>query len=102
MFKNTTLSVAALAAAVIAIQPIAGANADPVTLSPEIRDVLGTEVLLPTPVTCGAAKRLVRQAGYHKVRKIECDGPVFTFKAKKSGQKWIVTVNKYTKHVSTI
>ena len=80
MFTKATLSVAALAAAFIAVQPIAGADAETLTLRPEIRDVLGTEVLLPTPITCGAAKSLVKNAGYKKVKKIECNGPVYTFK----------------------
>ena len=63
---------------------------------------LAPEILVPTPVSCKGAKKLVKNAGYKKVKKIECDGTIYTFKAKKNGAKLVVTVNKYSKTISEI
>ena len=122
MFRKTTLSVAALAVAFIAFQPVSGASAagpyvnpypyhpvitaepladEPVFTGPLVSDTPVTPILpvLPNPISCKAAKNLVKNAGYKKVKTIECNGGIYTFKAKKNGQKMVVAVNAITKQI---
>ena len=125
MFKKTTLSVAAFAVAFIAIQPISGASAagpfinpqpfaptdpaapfvnEPVFEGPSVSGAPVTPIqpVLPDPISCKAAKKLVKNAGYKKVKKIECNGSVYTFKVKKNGQKMVVAINAVTKQIWTV
>ena len=107
MFTKATFSIVALATALVAAQPVTIANAEPLVLSEAARDrlvteSLGPEILVPNPVSCKGAKKLVKNAGYKKVKKIECNGTIYTFKAKKNGAKLVVTVNKYSKAISEI
>ena len=112
MITKATFSITALVAGFIALHSINSANAEGLevevlpddlgvarTIDPEI---LVDRRLIPDPITCGAAKSLVKQAGYKHVRRIECDGTVYTFKAKKNGHKMVVAINAITKHIWTI
>lgn len=120
MFTRAALSVATLAIALVGAQPMTNANAEPLRLRDRVLSdvlsetatppsvapggVVGVEpgILLPDPVSCKGAKELVKNAGYKKIEKIECNGTVYTFKAKKNGQKYVVTVNRYSKQVAAI
>ncbi len=124
MFRDTTLSVIAIAAAFVAFQPIANANAEGVyQINPEILAVepaitpelvatptlaepdytiIPSDPIVLDPISCKAARKLVKNAGYHKIKTIECNGAVYTFKAKKNGHKMAVAVNAYSKQVSAL
>jgi hypothetical protein len=58
----------------------------------------------PTLMTCKNARQLVRNNGYKKVRKVECNGAVYTFTAKKEkkGPKVVVKVHALTGTVSEV
>jgi hypothetical protein len=113
MTTKTIFSITALVAGFIALQSINSANAEGLevellpadlgverTIDPEI--LVDAPILLPSPITCKAAKSLVKDAGYKHVKRIECNGPVYTFKAKKNGNKLVVAINAITKHIWVI
>lgn len=54
------------------------------------------------PISCQTAKRLVRRAGYKKVREIECSGPSYTFRAKRHGHRLSVAVDAHTRTISEL
>jgi len=47
-------------------------------------------------LSCWQAKQLVRDHGFHRVRKIECNGRVYTFEAVRRGRIVLVNVNSRT------
>lgn len=47
-------------------------------------------------LSCWQAKQLVRDRGFHRVRKIECNGRVYTFEAVRRGRIVLVNVNSRT------
>lgn len=103
MLKNITFTAAAFAVALTAIQPVTSASANGLYVNP---NVLEKKVypgnFLPPRISCKSAKKLVKNAGFKKVRKIECDGYVYTFKGKKNGSKYAVAINAITKKVWVI
>ena len=112
MTTKAIFSITALVAGFISLQSINNANAEglEVELLPDdlgIERTIDPEILvdgpiLPSPITCKAAKSLVKDAGYKHVRRIECNGSVYTFKAKMNGHKLVVAINAITKHIWVI
>jgi hypothetical protein len=47
-------------------------------------------------LSCWQAKQLVRDRGFHRVRRIECNGRVYTFEAVRRGRIVLVSVNSRT------
>ncbi len=116
MFKNVTLSTVAIAVALTAILPVTGASAKTVKLAPAATNDLvlepayttplpplkTPEIFLPPKISCASAKQAIRTNGYKKVKKIECDGFVYTFKGKKNGKKYAIAINAVTKKIWTL
>ena len=103
MLKNITLTAAAVAVTLAAIQPVTSASANGLYVNPNgLEKKVYPAVFLPPKISCKAAKKLVKTHGYKKVRKIECDGYVYTFKAKKYGKKYAIAINAVTKKVWAI
>jgi hypothetical protein len=47
-------------------------------------------------ISCGEAKRIVRDRGFRNVATRECDGRTYTFSAKRNGNRFLVFVNSRT------
>jgi len=51
-------------------------------------------------LTCSQSKKLLRDAGYHKIRRQHCGHLQHLYKAKKNGRKYRLAVNAATKSIS--
>jgi hypothetical protein len=104
MFNKTTLSAAALVIAVVAIQPISAANAKTVFINPALVANVPAKatIFVPPKISCTSAKQAIKANGYKKVKKIECDGFVYTFKGKMNGKKYAIAINAVTKKIWTL
>jgi hypothetical protein len=47
-------------------------------------------------ISCGEAKRIVRDRGFRNVATRECEGRTYTFSAKRNGYRFLVFVNSRT------
>lgn len=47
-------------------------------------------------ISCGQAKRIVRNKGYRNVSTRECEGRTYTFAAKRNGHRILVYINSRT------
>ena len=47
-------------------------------------------------ISCGEAKRIVRNKGYRNVATRECEGRTYTFVAKRNGHRILIYVNSRT------
>ena len=101
MLKNLTLTAAAIGVAFSVALPVATANASPLVVNPALLEDLELKPLQP-PITCNAARNVIKSKGYTKVKKLECDGLTYTFKGKKSGKKYFLSINAITKNVSVM
>jgi len=50
-------------------------------------------------MSCGAARHLVDVSGFNSVKTRECQGKVYTFKARKKGHNYIVKVNAVARRI---
>jgi hypothetical protein len=106
MLAKSVLTTAALAVAVIAIQPVTGASAGGLS---EGRTVIAgvpshSGSFLPQKIGCREARKLVKRNGFRKIKKVECNGFTYTFTGKTRNGKYRLTllVNAVTKTVRAI
>ncbi len=98
MKNGRTISATALAAIFALFQAVAVASAGNSTLA-----TAGTykySAAAAVKINCASAKRLVRRAGFSRVRTIECEAPVYTYRGVKNGWDRKVFVNAITGRVS--
>ena len=50
-------------------------------------------------MSCGAAAKLVDHSGFNSVKARECNGGVYTFKARKKGHNYVVKVNAHSRRI---
>ena len=50
-------------------------------------------------ISCGKAKKIVQNHGFHKVYATDCDGKIKRFKGRKSGDWYSIKVNNWGKIV---
>ncbi len=50
-------------------------------------------------LSCGEAKELVRDRGYYRVITLDCGGRIYTFRATRRGNRYVLNVNPRTRAV---
>jgi len=50
-------------------------------------------------LSCGEAKELVRDRGYRRVITLDCEGRIYTFRASRGGDRFVLNVNPRTRAV---
>jgi hypothetical protein len=50
-------------------------------------------------LSCGEAKELVRDRGYRRVVTLDCGGRIYTFRATRGGNRYVLNVNPRTRAV---
>ena len=96
-----SFTAAAIAVALTAMPLASNANATGLIV-PELVETVDPDIFVLPKMSCRAAKKKVKNAGYKKVRKIECNGSVYTFKGKKNGIKYAIAINATTGNIWTI
>ena len=96
MLKPLSFAATALAVAFIAIQPVTASAGSPNLTA---QGVYKQSTIKPINLNCASAKRLVRKAGFKKIRTVECEGCVYTYRAVKNGQERTVRVDSHTGRV---
>ncbi|WP_421696469.1 hypothetical protein [Aestuariivirga sp.] len=50
----------------------------------------------PGKLSCGQARRLVKDRGYYNISAVDCVGKIYTFWAFRNGKRFYVSVNSWT------
>lgn len=109
MLKKTIIAGLAIAVSAVALQPVEKAQArvnvdigfavpGPVYYGDYYRP---RYYYAPRPVyydriTCGQARRVIRQRGFYRIRAVRCHGASYVFHAKKRGMWWRMNVRART------